>query len=284
VFYKLIIFKTIFKNINFRNHEKCLIIDETTAIIGGSNLNDQSVNIANNDNYSDLNYLLSGNIIRSITAQFFHNVLIFSNASKKQRLLIKTQLSKICIKDKINEQCFLHFFNSMPNSKNNLLEKLYLNLIYGAKKTIKIVTPYFVPTSQLLYALNIAIARGVKLEIVIPKRNEMNHTTYLLNMMCVKELAKIGGIIHEYYGFCHAKIFLVDDTYTVFGTNNFDYRSFYLNFEGCVYSNDKNINSQLNTIFNDTFVAHASLFELESKKHLSNSLYVKIFSLIKLFF
>ena len=47
-----------------------------------------------------------------------------------------------------------------------------------------------------------------------------------------KQLIQAGVNIYEYTpGFIHAKVVVVDGEYAVVGTQNFDYRSFYLHFE-----------------------------------------------------
>jgi cardiolipin synthase len=59
------------------------------------------------------------------------------------------------------------------------------------------------------------------------------------------ELHGAGAKVFEYPGMLHSKALLVDDEVTVFGSSNFDYRSFRLNFELCVLLEDADVASAL---------------------------------------
>ena len=68
-------------------------------------------------------------------------------------------------------------------------------------------------------------------KIMIP--NKADHPfIYWINQYYVAELLRLGANIYRYEnGFIHSKTILVDEEVVSVGTCNFDYRSFYLNFE-----------------------------------------------------
>lgn len=100
-----------------------------------------------------------------------------------------------------------------------------------AQKYIYIQTPYFVPDDSILDALKIAALSGVKIKIMIPSKPD-HFFIYWVNQYFVGELLDFGVEVYKYNnGFIHSKLIIVDDEVITTGTANFDYRSFYQNFE-----------------------------------------------------
>src|SRR6185312_8799287 len=59
-----------------------------------------------------------------------------------------------------------------PDEKEDALEMILIQLIHQAAKRITIVTPYFIPSVPLVLALESAAQRGVRTDIVVPKRSD----------------------------------------------------------------------------------------------------------------
>ena len=84
---------------------------------------------------------------------------------------------------------------------------------------------------MLLDTLKSAILSGVDVKIMIPNKGD-HPFVYWVNQFYVGELLRLGASIYRYEkGFIHSKTILIDDEIVSVGTCNFDYRSFYLNFE-----------------------------------------------------
>jgi len=100
-----------------------------------------------------------------------------------------------------------------------------------AKSSVRIVTPYFLPDSSLIWALNIAVRRGVEVDIVLPGKNNLPvvkwASTHLLHQL-VEHGCRIWLTPPP---FDHTKLMLVDGMWSLFGSANWDPRSFLLNFE-----------------------------------------------------
>jgi len=103
-----------------------------------------------------------------------------------------------------------------------------------ARERIWLTTPYFVPDEPALFALTSAALRGVDVRILVPRRSD-NLLVTLAARSWFGELLRVGVRIWE-YGPCmlHSKSLVVDDLYSFVGTDNFDNRSFRLNFEVAV--------------------------------------------------
>ena len=93
------------------------------------------------------------------------------------------------------------------------------------------MTPYFLPDPELITALNAAALRGVDVEIVLPRRNNLPYVAWA----CQAQLWQVLGfgvrVFFEPGCFVHTKLLLVDGEYALVGSTNLDPRSLRLNFE-----------------------------------------------------
>ena len=93
------------------------------------------------------------------------------------------------------------------------------------------MTPYLILDSETEQALINASLSGIDVRIItplIPDKKLVNACTKSFYNL----LLKSGVKIYEYRpGFIHSKIIVSDDNVATIGTINFDFRSFYLNYE-----------------------------------------------------
>lgn len=134
---------------------------------------------------------------------------------------------------------------SGPASPDDSVEEVLLSAIYGARKNILMITPYFVPGEALIAALKTASHRGVKIELTVPKKND-SKMAGLASASYFEELVSAGVIIRGFENaLLHSKVVIVDDNLALFGSVNLDMRSFWLNFEVTTLIYDKNTIQQL---------------------------------------
>src|SRR5690606_23878378 len=121
--------------------------------------------------------------------------------------------------------------------------------IAEAAYTIRICTPYFIPSEELSTALQLAAASGVRVELMLPARSDsfiVQHASFSF----LKPLLERGVTVHLYEkGFIHAKTICVDGRLAYIGTVNLDIRSFYINFEVSAVINDLGLCAQLDGQF-----------------------------------
>lgn len=107
----------------------------------------------------------------------------------------------------------------------------FLSVIASAEERLWIASPYFVPDESVLYALQLAALRGVKIRILLPMKPDQI-LVWLASFAMLTELKHANIEIYRYtHGFLHHKCLLVDRSLASVGTANFDNRSFRLNFE-----------------------------------------------------
>ena len=119
----------------------------------------------------------------------------------------------------------------------------------NAKKLIYIQTPYFLPTSGLLIALQTAALSKVDVRIMIP-RNPDSTTLRLASASYLSECMRSGIKIYYYEpGMLHSKVVIVDDEFATTGSTNFDFRSFEYNFECNAFIYSREFNKKMREIF-----------------------------------
>ena len=148
---------------------------------------------------------------------------------------------------------FVQPFADDPQSRERLAENTYLHLIYNARDSLYIITPYLIITDEMVNALGLAARRGVDVRIITPGIPDKK-TVYQVTRSYYGGLAEQGVRIFEYSpGFCHAKQCVCDGRYATIGTSNLDYRSFYHHFENDILLMDCDAVKQIEADFAQLF-------------------------------
>jgi cardiolipin synthase len=121
-----------------------------------------------------------------------------------------------------------------PTMRHSAMPEMFQSLIYAARETLTVTTPYYVPDEGMQAALCAAAWRGVATTIVFPARND-NRWVAAASRSHYAELLEAGVRIHEYEGgLLHAKTLTADGEVALIGSANMDRRSFDLNYENNV--------------------------------------------------
>jgi cardiolipin synthase len=237
---------------NFRNHQKCLIIDNEVCLYGSANLADEHI-LVNTTRimYSDTMYILQGEIVNSISINFYSSYLTLTNANKKK---ISNTIKMVNLLKPIpaSGSLPLQLTTGMPVTQINNIRSNFLLAIQEARKSIKFIYPYFSPTEDILAALRIAAIKGVQIQIVVPTKNNESIFTCSLNRHTYGKLISYSNVkIYEHTTFIHTKMLIVDDEFCFFGSSNLDNRSLKLNFENSLCCIDTKLAKQLNEVFEE---------------------------------
>ena len=213
--------------INYRDHRKGTIIDNRVAFVGGMNIGDEYLGKGKIGYWRDTSVKIYGDIVSTFEKEFYFSMSIVKNKFLKDE---KTS-NEISLKYEEEDNVYMQVISSGPNYEFPAIRDNYIKLIQEARKSVFIQTPYFVPDDLLLDTLKSAVLSGIDVKIMIP--NKADHPfIYWINQYYVAELLRLGANIYRYEnGFIHSKTILVDEEVVSVGTCNFDYRSFYLNFE-----------------------------------------------------
>lgn len=212
--------------INYRDHRKIVVVDGIIAYTGGINIGDEYINENSRlGHWKDCGVRVKGTAVKSFITIFFK----LWNENNDMQVDYKEYISDI--KEEQKNTGYIIPYSDNPLNKRNPSENTYINIINNAKKYVYIETPYLILDRETNQALINASLAGIDIRIITPKIPDKK----LVNA-CTKsfygELLNAGIKIYEYEpGFIHSKIIVSDDEVANIGTSNFDYRSFYLNYE-----------------------------------------------------
>ncbi|WP_245893151.1 cardiolipin synthase [Devosia naphthalenivorans] len=115
----------------------------------------------------------------------------------------------------------------------------FTDIIGRARERLWIVSPYFVPDTDIRTALFAAKLRGVDVRIMLP--DEPDHKmVWLASIAHADSMVEHGVDVYRFVdGFLHQKVVLMDDQIATIGSVNFDNRSFGLNFEITLWFTDR---------------------------------------------
>lgn len=209
--------------INFRNHRKLVIVDGAQAFVGGHNVGDDY--LGKNPNFGpwrDTHLQLQGPAVACLQLAFLEDW----HWATGERLVFEPHLQSAA-----QPGARVLTLPTGPADDHATCHLMFLELINNARRRLWIASPYFVPDEAVIAALKLAAVRGVDVRVILPRRAD-HLAVYLSSFAYINELDGVGVKFYRYWpGFMHQKVLLVDDCLTAVGTANFDYRSFFLNFE-----------------------------------------------------
>jgi cardiolipin synthase len=210
--------------VNLRNHRKVLVIDGRLAFTGGINIGAE--NLCADDPphlVLDTHFQVEGPIVDQLTDAFADDWLFATG----EKLLTENWFPPL---DKAG-QVTARVVTSGPDEDMERVEFVALHAISCARKSIRVVTPYFLPPDPLTMSLGLAALRGVTVDIILPEHS--NHPVLdWARRVPLRPLIEAGCRVSLTTGpFDHSKLMVIDDAWALIGSANWDTRSFRLNFE-----------------------------------------------------
>ncbi|REE24931.1 cardiolipin synthase [Winogradskyella pacifica] len=246
---------------NYRDHRKIVVVDGKIGYVGGINVSDAYVN-ANNDRYwRDTHVRIVGEAVKQLQILFFTTWDFVSGD--------ELEISKTYFPDhNCKENIPLQIAASGPDTDwSNIMEAIFV-AITNAEDHVYITTPYFIPNSEIVTALQVLARSNKEVKIIVPKKSDSWIAEYATNSY-LEMLLEAGVEVYRYTkGFIHAKTMVVDGVFCTVGTTNMDYRSFNINFEVNALIYNKKISSELTEFFNED-LKHCEKLELNSWKNRS---------------
>jgi cardiolipin synthase A/B len=210
--------------VNLRNHRKVLVVDGRVGFTGGINIGAENVRADNPpDIVLDRHFQLEGPIVGQLTEAFADDWLFTTG----EKLLTGHWFPPL---EKVGTVT-ARVVTSGPDEDMEQIEFVALHAISCAHKSIRVVTPYFLPPEPLTMSLGLAALRGVTVDIVLPENS--NHPVVdWARRIPLRPLIEAGCRVWLMPApFDHSKLMVIDDSWTLIGSANWDTRSFRLNFE-----------------------------------------------------
>ena len=218
---------------NNRDHRKIVSIDGVTAFTGGANLADEYINRVDRFGiWRDAAVMVEGESAWALTLMFLQ---MWGLATR--RLPLYDRFVPERMPATVPGNGYVQPYCDSPLDTENVAERVYMQIINGARKYLYISTPYLIVDDLMLSALTLAARSGVDVRILTPE-NWDKRLVHMTTRSYYRELIDGGVKIYEFTGgFNHAKTFVCDDAVATVGTVNMDYRSLYLHFEcgACLY-------------------------------------------------
>lgn len=237
-------------NLNMRNHRKIAIVDHQTAFFGGLNIDDrhfvESPRISSP--HEDVHFQVHGHSVATFAALFAADWY----AATRERLEIHGEIAEA-------GDVRMRVIDGGPDESLYRIPMTLLGAASGAKKRIRIMTPYFLPQRELTGALQAAAVRGVQVDILLPEKSNLRYVDWASRHQLWEFLKWGVNVRLESLPFAHSKLFIVDDDYVVGGSANIDPRSLRLNFEVAVEMFDANLANQVHAYFEENWQAARSL-------------------------
>lgn len=212
--------------INLRNHRKVLIVDGKAAFTGGINLQAAHTTRSHQLPIRDYHVEVRGPIVSELQYTFLRDWYYITDESPST-LLCSEHFPKMETRDGTP----IRIINGGPATELDEIHDSLFACIVSAKKQILAVSPYFVPTPDIVMALRNAAQRGVKVRIIVPEKNNHVYAGWA-GRAYYDEMLESGVRVYERKPpFMHAKAMLIDDEVAVIGTANLDVRSLRLNYE-----------------------------------------------------
>jgi cardiolipin synthase A/B len=275
-------FPWVLSNWNYRDHCKIVVIDGKEAFTGGINVGDEYTGLKRNVGFwRDTHVRIVGEVAGDLQAVFDAHWNIASPERIKTRTHWNTknevtgkpiqgprQLSPrgraaytgwstewgaelgtmdgagvdTISSTKALHKAYVQTLEGNPGIPTHVIREAYFICLTQATRTMDIITPYFVPDADIIMAIKTAVARGVRVRLLVPR--QMDLSTVIVGAASrtyYGELLEAGVHIYQYNkGVLHAKLMIIDGEIAVVGAANYDMRSFRLDYEVCevLYSAD----------------------------------------------
>lgn len=240
-----------------RDHRKLLICDETVVFIGGFNLADEYDGDGITCGWRDLGLRIENPRLAARLAASFRELFALSDFRRKSWLQFRAFQRRSRLKKRPSGDLLLAY---PGRGASPFQVALYRDLSHA--RTVKIVSPYFLPTRHLRRDIARVARRGGRVELVLAGKTDV-----LISQLAAKSLyhrfLKSGVEIFEYQPqILHAKLICIDNVVYV-GSSNLDVRSLNLNYELVLRLDDPASVAQAHDIF-QRLVEQSKKIELRS--------------------
>ncbi len=211
-------------HLNLRTHRKIVVVDGHTAFIGGCNIGDAYRRLESGGlGHRDIQLRVRGPVLTGIAEMFAEDWHFAGGKMLAKARFFPAQRNAGTILAQL-----------VGGGPDNEIEEITLTLVElfnSSRERLWLTTPYFVPDTTMLTALQLAALRGVDVRLTVPAKGDhfyLDHVTHSY----FPDLLRVGVRIFEYQpSLLHTKLVLLDGHTAMVGSANLDIRSLRLNFE-----------------------------------------------------
>jgi cardiolipin synthase len=230
---------------NQRNHRRVLVVDGRVGFTGGSGVSRKWMGNGRVENHwRETDLRVRGAVVEYLQGAFAENWLEATGIVLGGDAYFPRPVAPA-------GGVYAQVVRSSPAGGSFAMYTMFLLAISSARRTIFITNPYFVPDDTMEDALMAAVARGVRVVVLVPGAIDHNLVRQASRGRFGKML-KAGIEIYEYRAaLLHAKTMVVDGVWATAGSTNLDNRSFALNDELNLVVYDAVVARRLEKVFTD---------------------------------
>jgi cardiolipin synthase len=206
--------------VELRDHRKILVVDGTLGFTGGINLAlPWSPTDEGGEGWRDDVIEVRGPAARELRSLFYGT---WRKLTRESKPLDVRPLSR---KHKRPVWVLASQWRTLRS-----IHREYLVRIARARDRIDIANSYFVPDRRVRAALARAVARGVRVRVLVPSKSDVPVIQYAVEAL-FDTLLRHGVEVWTLPRMLHAKTAIVDEAFTTIGSYNLDQRSWRKNLE-----------------------------------------------------
>ena len=270
-------FPSFARRANYRNHRKVFVIDGRVGYIGGMNIAVRYVKggkggkgVEELSSWRDTMLRVEGRGVYSLQRTFLIDWYFVDRTLLSDRKFYPITNNQYPITNNqypitnnqypINEGAqptvigycstvIVQTVTSGPTSPYPEIMQGFVRIIMAARRYVYLETPYFLPTSSVLYAMKSAAQSGVDVRLLVPARGDTRFIDWA-SRSYLREAVEAGVKVGLYNaGFLHSKLMVCDDTIATCGSTNIDFRSFENNFESNMFIYDDEFAVRMKDVF-----------------------------------
>ncbi|HEY3356210.1 MAG TPA: phospholipase D-like domain-containing protein [Polyangia bacterium] len=206
---------------NRRDHRKLLIVDDAVAFTGGLNISDAYLTTEVHQGWRDTHVRVEGPVVFELDRLF----------AASWQYVTERYLPPAPAAPAIAGPQAVAAIGSRLRRHRTEIFRGYLHAIKQARRTVRIANAYFIPPRAVRRALVAAVARGVRVEIIVPAWGDLMSAHFASRNLFDRLLAA-GVRIHLWPdAVMHAKTAVIDGLWSTVGSFNLDHRSIVHNIE-----------------------------------------------------
>jgi cardiolipin synthase len=209
---------------NLRNHRKILVVDGRVGFVGGLNIREGCMlEAAPEHPVQDLHFRVEGPAVEQVFSAVVQDWFFTTG----ERLAGPAWR----IDAEVVGDVLVRGIPDGPDEDFEALRWTVLAALGAAQRSVRIATPYFLPEQPLITQLSLAAMRGVEVDILLPRVNNLRYVQWASTALLWQVLQPGCRVWLTPPPFDHSKVMVVDGSWSLVGSANWDARSLRLNFE-----------------------------------------------------
>ncbi len=207
--------------LNLRSHHKILVVDGRIGFTGSMNIGSRSLRSGRRQ--QDTHFRFEGPVVAQMMRVFVSEWAFTTGEQLGGPAWFPELLPAGAV--------IARGIASGPDQASDIKRLTLLGALERARRSVWIVTPYFLPDPTLITALNLAALRGLRIEIMLPEKSNLPPVQWACHAQLWQVVNQGCNVSLSPPPFDHSKIMIVDETWVLVGSSNWDERSLRLNFE-----------------------------------------------------